>query len=153
MPCGSVFGRSGVLCRKIARRCLHREERAISCRKNRSRASGMPCGSVFGCIGVSCRKFARRCLHKEAFAISCREDRSRASDDPFCISLLKFRRIARRCLQVKHLAISYRMTPTDAPTCSLDVCSASPSSLSTCVPIAGGRVQEEEHTICTCVCI
>ena len=34
--------------RRIARRCLHRETRTISYRKNRSRASGTHCGSVFG---------------------------------------------------------------------------------------------------------
>ena len=79
---------------------------------------------------------------------------------PFLYSIVESREIAPRCLQTTCGAISYRMsvsrasgTPTDAPTCSLDVCSASPSSLSTCVSIAGGRAQEEEHTICTCVCI
>ena len=64
-PCGSVLRCSGVSCRKITCRCLHREERAISCRKNRSRGSGTPCGSIFRCSGVSCRKIACRCLHRE----------------------------------------------------------------------------------------
>ena len=63
-------------------RCFHREARTISCRKNRSRASGTPCGSVLRCSGVSCRDITHRCPHREEHAISCRKNRSRASGTP-----------------------------------------------------------------------